>query len=435
MTKTERNPRRDLLALRQLVEATSRSTGTGFLRALVQNLPAALGVRYSFVGELVCPTQERSRVLAAWWNGEFRESFEYDLDGTPCQAVLAKGSLAYFPTGVAELFPEDTVLGQLDIQAYMGTPLRASDGTYLGLLVVMHDVPLDESLEPASILRIFADRAAAELQRIHDEQRWFAARERLLKGQKMEALGRLAGSIAHDFNNELAEVSGFVSLAEIETEPENVRKTLRDAHDSVGRAAALVRRLSAFAQERPPTLTFFEPSRRAMDSREMIARLIGRGVVLRCDVCAPCWCVHIDPVQYDQLLINLAVNARDAMSGQGELRITTECVFLDVERARSCGLLPGQYVLTAVCDDGVGMDEASLTRARELFFTTRSGQGRTGLGLATCDAIVSEASGALWIESTPGRGTTVTFALPRDEAGASLTPPQSLARDGSAAPS
>jgi len=427
------NPRQDLFVLRQLVEATSGSTGTDFLRALVQNLSAALAVRYAFVGELLGPTQDRSRVIAAWWNGESRESFEYDLGGTPCQAVLAKGELAYFPRGVAALFPADTVLWQLGIEAYMGTPLRASDGTFLGMLVVMHDEPLDEASEPASILRIFADRTAAELQRIHDEQRFLAARERLLKCQKMEALGRLAGSIAHDFNNVLAAVSGFVSIAEIETDPENVRKALRGAHDSVGRASGLVRRLLAFAREQPPTPMSFEPSRRTRDASEMIARLIGRGIVLRCDVCEPCWLVHIDPVQYDQLLINLTVNARDAMGGEGELRITTECAFLDEERARSGGLLPGQYVLTTVGDDGVGMDENTLTQARELFFTTRSGHGGTGLGLATCDAIASEAGGALWIESTPGCGTTVTVALPRDEASASLKP-SIPAFDGSAAP-
>jgi len=163
-------PSRSLEALRSLVEATT-GTGQAFLEALVLNLTRSLGVKHALVGELTDEAPTESRVLAVSWDGAPGKPFTYALDGTPCERALDAGELAYYPSGVADLFPRDLALARKGIEAYMGCPLLAPDGRRLGILVVLHDRPLDEATEPRTILRIFAARAAAELTAMREGRR------------------------------------------------------------------------------------------------------------------------------------------------------------------------------------------------------------------------------------------------------------------------
>ncbi|HET6411215.1 MAG TPA: ATP-binding protein [Anaeromyxobacter sp.] len=157
-----------LESLRTLVEATTE-TGEHFFRELVVNLTRALGAKHAFVGEIRSPSDDHAQVLAVAWDGVLGPPFTYSLEGTPCEKVLAARELAYFPEGVARRFPRDQALAERRVEAYMGAPLRAPDGSLLGLLVVLHDAALEEALEPKTILRIFANRAAAELSRSRAE--------------------------------------------------------------------------------------------------------------------------------------------------------------------------------------------------------------------------------------------------------------------------
>lgn len=400
--------------LRQLVEATSTATGAAFFEALVLNLPRALGARHAFVGELTGEEQRETRTLAVCWDGALGEPFTYALDGTPCDAALAAGELAYYPKGVADLFPHDEALRSLGIEAYMGTPLFAADGSHLGMLVVLDSKPLDEAAEPASVLRIFADRAAAELQRLRDERRLREAQERLLHAQKMEALGRFASAIVHDFNNLLMAVDLNARVALAKGADAAVAEALGGVLEASDRGTRLVRQLLAFARQQPITPAVVIADRAIERARPLLSRLLGARIALRAELGAPDWPVRIDPVQLDQVLMNLAINAADAIERDGAVELITRAASYDDDAARAASLpRAGEYVLVEVRDTGSGMSAETLQRACEPFFTTKAHDKGTGLGLSTCHGIVTQAGGGLWIASEPGHGTRVSFALPR----------------------
>jgi CheY-like chemotaxis protein len=231
----------------------------------------------------------------------------------------------------------------------------------------------------------------------------------------MDALGRLSGGIAHDFNNMLAVIAGCTELA---------RQLIPDDHPATGelieiqhateRATALTRQLLAFAHRQR-----FEPrpidlNTLILDMQKLLRRLIRENITLHTRLDPDRWLVRADPGQIEQVLVNLAINARDAMVDGGVLTITTENVVIDdAFDNRHPSLNPGMYVRLTVSDTGVGMDEETRRRAFEPFFTTKKPGEGTGLGLATCYGIVVQHGGAIELTSEPGCGTTVIIYLPR----------------------
>ncbi|MBL0277190.1 MAG: PAS domain-containing protein, partial [Anaeromyxobacter sp.] len=522
---------RSLEALRSLVEATT-GTGQGFLEALVVNLTRSLGVKHALVGELSDEDPTRSRVLAVAWDGALGAPFTYLLDGTPCERALSAGELAYYPSGVADLFPRDEALARKGIQAYMGCPLLGPGGKRLGILVVLHDRPLEEATEPRTILTIFANRAAAELAALRSEdrlrdreatlryalaaarmatfdwepeagrsawsdgaagllglppggfdgslealaaalvpedrpalaecamaaaeglkdtleleyrvrtpdgrERWLQHRGRVALGpdgraarisgvladvterrqleaslqhaQKLDAVGRLAGGIAHDFNNLLTVIRSYAELAEEELRDlPQALELVTPIREAAERASGLTRQLLSFARRQVLSPRVIEPAALVRELGKLLRRLLGEQVQLELDLPEGAWPVRIDPGQLEQVLVNLAVNARDAMPGGGTLRVGLAAQALGQAEAAPRLVPPGDYLAFRVHDTGAGMDEATVAQAFEPFFTTKGPDRGTGLGLATCHGIVTQAGGAIWLDSRIGRGTTVTF--------------------------
>jgi PAS domain S-box-containing protein len=173
--------------LRRMVEGTT-AVGRAFFDALVRELAGALGVKYALVAELPHPAARRARALAVCANGALAPPFEYDLDGTPCEAVM-HGTPCFYRAGVTRLFPRDALLREMGVDSYIGVPLRGSDGTPLGILVVLHDGPIDETRRPIEVLQVFAGRAAAELERLRREED--VLRQRALAEKLFDALGFL----------------------------------------------------------------------------------------------------------------------------------------------------------------------------------------------------------------------------------------------------
>jgi CheY-like chemotaxis protein len=242
--------------------------------------------------------------------------------------------------------------------------------------------------------------------------------------QKMEAIGRLAGGVAHDFNNLLTAICGYCELALGQLGPADpVVADLREVQAAGERARELTQQLLAFGRRQVLAPTVLDLGAVVRDTERMLHRVIGEDIDLRTILAGELGCVMADAGQMQQVLLNLAINARDAMPAGGTLTIETTDVVLDEIYAQlHPGVRPGPHVMLAVCDTGVGMDAATQAHAFEPFFTTKPvGQG-TGLGLASVYGIVKQSGGDIRVHSEPGLGTTFRIYLPRVDAAAAALP-------------
>jgi signal transduction histidine kinase/CheY-like chemotaxis protein len=240
-----------------------------------------------------------------------------------------------------------------------------------------------------------------------------AAESRLRQMQKMEAVGQLTGGIAHDFNNMLAVVVGGLDLARrrLETEAEEVGRHIDNAMEGANRAAALTRRLLGFARAEPLLPEAIDPGALIDDMSDLIDRTLGERVIVTTKIAADAWPVWVDPMQLENAIINLAVNARDAMDGAGRLEIAVDNVTLadgEIGQAKA-----GDHICVAVTDSGCGMTPQVLERVFEPFFTTKEVGKGTGLGMSQIFGFVRQSGGDIAIRSAPGQGTTVSLYLPR----------------------
>jgi signal transduction histidine kinase len=253
--------------------------------------------------------------------------------------------------------------------------------------------------------------AVAALQDI-TEQRSLEAQFR--QAQKMEAVGRLAGGVAHDFNNLLSVILGYteITLAAGDVS-KRVRENLEEVHEAGQRAAELTRQLLAFSRKQIIEPRVLDLGALLHDMEKMLRRVIGEDIRLTTSLAANLGCVRADPGQIEQIVMNLVVNARDAMPRGGTLRLETGDRVLDAAFARdNPGARPGSYVQLAVIDNGTGIPHEIQGKIFEPFFTTK-GEGKgTGLGLATVYGIVKQNGGYIQLESEPGRGTAVRIFLP-----------------------
>ena len=238
------------------------------------------------------------------------------------------------------------------------------------------------------------------------------------QAQKMEAVGRLAGGVAHDFNNLLTVITGYAELLLAGGDLEASQRTaLQEIQRAAERGGALTHQLLAFSRGRPFTPRTVQLNTLIVHMEKMLSRLIGEDVELITVAAAEPANVRTDPGQLEQVVMNVVVNARDAMPGGGKLIIETANAQVDQTYAGpNVDLKPGSYVVLAISDTGMGMDPETVTHLFEPFFTTKAPGKGTGLGLATAYGIVKQSGGAISVYSEPGRGTTVKIYLPSAEA-------------------
>jgi two-component system cell cycle sensor histidine kinase/response regulator CckA len=243
--------------------------------------------------------------------------------------------------------------------------------------------------------------------------------EQLHQAQKMEAVGRLAGGVAHDFNNLLTAISGYAEILRGEFEPDDARVAEVDEILLAGkRAAGLTRQLLSFSRRQVLQPSILNLNESIEELRTMLVRLIGEDVELKTDLDPALGLVRADPGQLTQVLMNLAVNARDAMPDGGTLILATANVQLAASFARAHeGVRPGPHVKLTVMDSGTGMDDETLGHVFEPFFTTKEPGKGTGLGLATVYGIVRQSGGSIDVQSEVGRGSTFTIWLPKAPVG------------------
>jgi len=296
-------------------------------------------------------------------------------------------------------------LGASETTVRFESRFRHKDGSYRWLSWT--GVP-DQDRIYAVARDVTAEKAAAE--------RLKATEEALLQSQKMEAVGQLTGGIAHDFNNLLTGIVGSLDLLQTrlnQGRTDNVARYINAAMTSANRAAALTHRLLAFARRQPLIPKSVDVNRLVVSLEDLLRRTIGETIDLEIAASDDLWCTLCDPNQLESALLNLAINARDAMPDGGKLTITTANARLDGVTADTPALSPGDYICIGVTDSGTGMSAEVAARAFDPFFTTKPiGQG-TGLGLSMIYGFARQSNGHVTIDSKPGQGTSVKLYLPR----------------------
>jgi PAS domain S-box-containing protein len=286
------------------------------------------------------------------------------------------------------------------------------------------DSEVDETLAP---LRSGSGRIEGVILTIRDTTRRKAAEDQLSRSQKMDALARMAGGVAGDFNNLLTVITGYGEMLRAELEsPSPLRRFADEIIFASDRAAAVTRQLMAFSRHQSPQTRVMDLNATLASMEVMLRRLLGEGIELVSIPGPGVQRIKADPGQLEQLIVNLAMNSRDAMPEGGKFMIETSAVELTSDtHGRPDSLAPGGYVLLTVSDTGIGMDAATLSRLFEPFFTTK-GQGKsTGLGLSIVYGIVKQSGGDIGVYSKPGAGTIFEIYLPKSkeyEAGVRRTP-------------
>jgi PAS domain S-box-containing protein len=297
-----------------------------------------------------------------------------------------------------------------------------NEGADMGYLFVVleHGVAIDPEER-----KLFADMAAdiafvlrmlqMDQARQNIEQEHKALQKQMIQAQKMESVGRLAGGVAHDFNNMLSVILGYSELIIAKLAPEDpMHDEMQEIFDAARRSRDITRQLLAFARKQTIAPEILDLNETLESMLKMLRRLIGEDIDLAWLPGNNLWPIEMDPSQIDQVLANLFVNARDAITGVGKITLETSNITLDKEYcANHEGFAPGQFVLLAVSDDGCGMDRQTVDNIFEPFFTTKERYQGTGLGLATVYGIVKQNSGCINVYSEPGKGTTFRIYLPR----------------------
>jgi PAS domain S-box-containing protein len=308
------------------------------------------------------------------------------MDGVWAETVAHRG-------GIRSTNENVTKDGRTITCEWVNTSLIGPDGRPIGVASMAQDITERRQAE--------AENAKLEVQ--------------LRQAQKMESVGRLAGGVAHDFNNMLGVILGYAELALAQTDPaQPLHDDLLAIRSAANRSADLTRQLLAFARKQTIAPTVLDLNETVGSLLTMLRRLIGENIDLLWRPGQHLWRIRVDPSQIDQILANLCVNARDAIAGVGKVAIGTGNTTLDdAFCATHPGSVPADYVRLSVSDTGCGMDQDTLSHLFEPFFTTKAMGTGTGLGLPTVYGIVKQNRGFINVYSEPGEGTTITIDLPR----------------------
>ena len=295
---------------------------------------------------------------------------------------------------------------------FIAAPVRATDGKVVGGVVATLDIDRERRAEIA-----LRDLNATLEQRVDERTAALvAAEDALRQAQKMEAVGQLTGGIAHDFNNMLAVVLGSLDLLGRRLSPGDLRarRYVDAATDGARRAATLTQRLLAFSRQQPLQPEPVDVNRLVSNMSDLLRGSLGGGIHLETVLAGGLWLVNADPNQLENVVLNLGINARDAMDGSGKVTIETHNCHLDDRYvAAEIGIAAGQYVMIAVTDTGAGMSPEVVAKAFDPFFTTKGVGKGTGLGLSQVYGFVKQSGGHVKLYSETGVGTTVKLYLPR----------------------
>jgi signal transduction histidine kinase/CheY-like chemotaxis protein len=395
-TPARRTEREDIL--RSAASVLTR-TGEAFLPAVVQELARVFDASVAAVAELV--GGDRLKTIAIWRDGATGEPLEFPIAGTPGQPLLQRTAISVGDDAAA-LFGDNPLGVSGEARGYIAVPLVGIRNEVVGVILVITRT-LRHQPHEGSLLDLLAGRVAGEIERMHAERDLRRSQEHLHAVQRVEAIGTLAGHIAHDFNNLLTIVIGYGEVLQDQHPSPEVTELLAAAR----RASTLTRQLLAFGRRQVMQVQRVDLNRVVMQVQAMLTGAVGAQIRLATTLEPRLPQVEFDPGQLEQVLVNLAINARDAMPDGGTLHIATSVA--DVERPYF-QMPGGRYVCLSVSDTGTGMAPEVLARIFEPFFTTKGSKG-TGLGLSSVYGIVKQSGGFIWCDSAPGQGATFTIYL------------------------
>jgi len=394
-------------AASSLLKATVGETGDRFFAAMAGALAANLNARWALVGEFV---GDRIQVLAGHGDGQPLDPFDYEVSGSPCEQVLAKQACTY-TQGVAQCFPKDQLLTDMGVESYFGVGVYNSAGQAIGIINAMSDKPMAETPEVVPLLRLFAMRVGAEIERRSFEQQ-------LINAQKLESIGVLTSGIAHDFNNLLVGILGNLENAISATSAENqpAMQSLNEASTAANAASELVKQLLSYAGGGTIDRKTIAIGPHVAETVQMVSHLIDSETAVAASIAADLPDILGDHTQLRQVIMNLITNASEALAGHpGEVTVRVEPVHDTIELAR-CHYHAetfdptASYIAVRVQDTGVGMSKDAVRQIFDPFFSTK-GQSR-GLGLSAVLGILRSHDGAIAIESTEGEGSQFHVYLP-----------------------
>jgi signal transduction histidine kinase/CheY-like chemotaxis protein/HAMP domain-containing protein len=393
-------------AMLKVAQGVSASIGEKFFYSLAEHLADILKADYAYIAEIIRDKPNHVRTLSLFADGKVIDNIEFDLTGTPCEAVLDK-DICIFQSDVQNKFPDAFIMAEMNVASYAGIKLSGSNGESLGILSVMYLRPLKHTSLIESMLKIFALRAASELERRHAEKEQEKLSEELQKSHKLESIGILAGGIAHDFNNLLTAITNNVYLTQQSVDRNSSAfHQLEQVVKAIYKATNLTDQLLTFSRGGTP----IKETASITDIINESVHFTLRGSNVSCEYNLPedLWAVEVDTGQISQVIQNLVINADQSMPEGGTLCVHGENVIVNEETGLP--LHSGKYVKMKITDHGQGISEENLQRLFDPFFTTKE-MGR-GLGLSVTYSIIKRHAGHIEVESMIGKGTTFTIYLP-----------------------
>jgi PAS domain S-box-containing protein len=438
--------RRAEARLARIYDLVARYQGQELMDRAAMTVAELLGAPFVFIGEAEdsegisflangWPSSDRSadahlfgrnpgrlmRALAFYSQGEVQHGKVYDLRDTPCQKVIDERRLYSYSQRLQDLFPDDVLLREWGIECYIGAPITDSAGSVVGIVNAMDRRVREFTETETRILQIVGQRIGAEIERRRREEAQRKLQEQLFQAQKMESVGTLAGGVAHDFNNLLTGIMGFTEIAaselgSVDPQFENLQQVLSLS----ARARELVRQLLLFSRPAAEGRQICRLHMFLAEIATLLRRTIPENIEIEPILVEEEMNVEVNPSQLQQVLLNLAVNARDAMSDGGRLRI--EAAPMSVSRTTAqthSNVQSGRFVRVTVSDTGEGIPAPILPHIFEPFFTTKEIGKGTGLGLSVAYGIIKAHGGWIEVESQVGQGTSFHIYLPvAEQAGA-----------------
>ncbi|MFT6094712.1 MAG: signal transduction histidine kinase [Pseudohongiellaceae bacterium] len=386
--------------------------GIDYLQEMMARAADLLGFPYALIGRPDPSNIDCIRTEVLWDRGELQKSISYALAGTPCEDVYCKERVTIYSADVIDQFPQDLLLQELGVSSYVGAPLFSPENELLGILVFMSDRPIEMTSVFTSVFEFLATRAGMELTREELKNKLIEKKERDFREERLASLGQMVSGVTHDFNNLLSGLLGHAELLDLK---------LGSEHPASSHVQGILKSIQRSKNITQPLLDFTHPHAKRdgkvtvnhviAELQSLLTPTLDESIELKTELETANLIAKIDGSHLQQILMNLILNARDAMPLGGKLLIRT--VALRLDEVKELGLVLGKnYIKIEVSDSGVGISAENMERIFNPFYSTKGVGKGSGLGLASVHSLVQTYGGVISVGSEVGAGSVFTLYLP-----------------------